>query len=791
MPYGEYSRNPHRLGYDMSLFIGQSQPKPSVVLLEDSLILAEVFGAGFTKAPGGKVCLLVVHPRRLLIAEVFRSNQYYELRFPRMTKAYRRRDRAWRECISLEEFQRIARETVGRERPSKEADDWCKNLFGKVASPGVKHPLRRKQRVEAILVGLERVERNYRDGSCKGKGYNRGKRKRTPDPNTKDRRPHHRESICPENAGQVIQRSPLKAVPAQKRGTAPFISPPTPTRPRFSGSFAPLRTMTNVTVNNPTTPPKSPLDAKGHERFAPGDFGKESKDSKASDPFTDEEGYKRGDRVGLKTNHPFIIPAPLPPLLPPTTAPRQNRMDLQGDTDPHTTPGDLPTNGNTDSQLTTEQTVPSLERNPQSITGGSLSTPVPDGPVKCIPPPASSPTVPGDASTGIKRKREITEDAHSHSKRATTMRSSPSVQKVPGPSRDLMPSETWSPDETTFMEEPYSKRDVSKSKSHGGNMSVDAIKARLIRATSTLQILPSKKPDTTAGNPTVEGKTSSVVYQKTLEGGAEPTRRKAASSTLTFGIPAPFPPGTSGPGSTPERFNNSDKIAAYHGADKFYSSRPPSSATPPQPPKVSESINEGGKLLVPTLGVEDTKGQNLSTGQLEQVKLEDSKKVLERFPSFVLEPQQLLFTDTAVGKLMSTSVVWFARDVGVPEPSHRPSSLQLVPRLNEVSQIESLLVACGWHRKKAFTSKRGIERGVVFVDYEEQADIQPAIRTHWVAQQCENAYRLATRYQDPTERGMKPIWIMDARVLGRERLESMKCGDALDTLEEFILWKKG
>jgi len=71
MTYGEYCRNPRRLGYDMSVFIGQSQPKPSVVLLKDSLILVEVFGAGFTKAPGGKVRLLVVRPRRSLITEYF------------------------------------------------------------------------------------------------------------------------------------------------------------------------------------------------------------------------------------------------------------------------------------------------------------------------------------------------------------------------------------------------------------------------------------------------------------------------------------------------------------------------------------------------------------------------------------------------------------------------------------------------------------------------------------------------------------------------------------------------
>src|SRR5882762_939198 len=59
--YDEYRRNPHRLDYDMSLYIGPSQPKPSVILLRGSFILAEVFGAGFTKASGGKVCLLPIH----------------------------------------------------------------------------------------------------------------------------------------------------------------------------------------------------------------------------------------------------------------------------------------------------------------------------------------------------------------------------------------------------------------------------------------------------------------------------------------------------------------------------------------------------------------------------------------------------------------------------------------------------------------------------------------------------------------------------------------------------------
>jgi hypothetical protein len=334
-------------------------------------------------------------------------------------------------------------------------------------------------------------------------------------------------------------------------------------------------------------------------------------------------------------------------------------------------------------------------------------------------------------------------------------------------------------------------------------MSVDAIKARLIRATSTLQILPSQNPDAAVRNPTVvieacnakstrvEARTDPVVRERTLDDDVEPCRRKVGPSASTLGIPAPFPPGTSGPGSALEYLNSSDKIAAYHGADRYYSSRPPSSATPPQLPKVSKSVNEDGKLLAPALG-EDTKPNqdDTSAGQLEQPKPVDNKKTLGRFPTFVLEPQQLMFTDTAVGRLMSSSVIWFARDVHIPEPTHRPSSLQLVPRLNEVSQLESLLVACGWHRKRSFTSKRGIERGVVFVDYEEQSDVQAVIKTHWVAQQCENAYQLATRYSSPAERGMKPICVVDARVLRWERLRTMKPGGVLDTFEEFLLWKK-
>lgn len=741
-----------------------------------------------------------------------------------MAKTYRRRDRTWRECISLEEFQQIARETVGRERPNKEADDWCKNLFGKVASPGVRHPLRRKQREEAMIAGLERVEGNQRNGGHKSKDHNSGKRKGTIDSShhPQDRRPHHRESTYSENVGRAIGGSPLRAVLFQQFGPVSPIPPVTPTRLRLSRPLVPLGSMTNLAGAGPTTPPKSPLDDQEHARLRSGESGG-LKDSRVylsdnPNPFVDDD-CKRVDRVSLGTSRTFVIPPPAPPLSPPTTTQRRKWADPQGDTDLHILPSNSLTKVGIDIQVAIGKPIPlvshpqslpnspqiSLERPSQSIAERSLLTPVSNGPIKRVPPPASSPAVPGveRASAGVKRKRE---NSHSPSRKVVLVESPALVQKVSGPSRNLKPFETWSPDETTFMEGPRPTRDVSRSKTRGGDMSVDAIKARLVRATSTLQILPSHKPDTTVRNPTVvieaRGTKSKGVDErvdpivcgktKTLEGGGiELDRLKVGPPAPRFGIPAPFPPGTSDPGSALENPNNSDKIAAYHGADRYYSSRPPPSVTPPQLSKGPDSAEESCKLLALTPGEHKKPSQgDIPTRRPVQPEPEDNNKALGRFPSLVLEPQQLLFTGTAVGKLLSTSVIWFARDVHLPEPPYRPSSLQLVPRLNEVSQLESLLVACGWHRKRSFTSKRGIERGVVFVDYEEQSDVQAAVKTHWVAQRCENAYQLATRYHSPAERGMKPIWVMDARVLRWDRLQTMRRGNKLDTLEEFVLWKE-
>ena len=729
----------------------------------------------------------------------------------------------------MEEFQRIARETVGRERPNKEADDWCKDLFGKVASPGVKHPLRKKQREEAILADLERIEGNRRGGGHRIKDHNGKKRKRTVDSthHPRDRRPHDRESTYLENVGHIVGGSPSRSVVFQRLGPTSPTLPVTPTRPRLSRPLAPLASVTNVTGTSPTTPPKSPLDDRGRKQPRSGRGGG-SKDSKVHlndnpDPFVDEDGYKKEGCTDLNITRPFIIPPPVPLLSPPTTTQRRKRMDLHDDVDLHPVSSELPKKVVTDARAAAEQAIPfvpqqlpsphrspilSLEHQSQSIAGRSLPTPVSSGPIKRAPPPVSSPIVPGvrDASNVAKRKRNAKVEVEElpPSKKACLTRSPSSAQKGPGSSRDLKPSGTWRPDETTFMEEPRSTRDISRSKTHGGDMSVGAIKARLIKATSTLQILSSQKPDTTVRNSMgetdtklvrVEENMDPVIRERIPEGGVGPRRRKFDSFVSAFGIPAPFPPGTSHPGLALDRPNNSDKIAAYHGADRYYSSRPPSSTIPPQLPEGPGSANEDEKLLTilgegAELGQGKISAERLDKPKSDQPKSENSKKVLGCAPSFVLAPQRLLFTDTAVGKLVSTSVVWFAREVHLPEPPHRPSSLQLIPRLNEVSQLESLLVACGWHRKRSFTSKRGIERGVVFVDYEEQSEVQAAVKTHWVAQQCENAYQLATRYHSPAERGMKPIWVVDARVLGWEMLRTMKPGDVFDTLEEFVLWRK-
>ncbi|RDB20889.1 DNA ligase [Hypsizygus marmoreus] len=122
VPYHASSR-PRTLPYTFTLLPGLEPPR----LLLHTPLLAELFGAGFTKA---------------------HQSQNYELRFPRVTKIHRASERSWRDGVDLQELHRIACDVIGRDSSRKEAKDICSGLWGKVASPGAKSLLKRKATAE-------------------------------------------------------------------------------------------------------------------------------------------------------------------------------------------------------------------------------------------------------------------------------------------------------------------------------------------------------------------------------------------------------------------------------------------------------------------------------------------------------------------------------------------------------------------------------------------------------------------------------------------------------------------
>ncbi|TCD68425.1 hypothetical protein EIP91_010826 [Steccherinum ochraceum] len=129
----DFSLPENALPYDCKFYAGLSPPK---IMLPKPL-LCEVFGAGFTKATASKV---------------------YELRFPRITKVYRPGERSWREAVTLAEYQTIARNAIGIDRPGKSEDDWCKQVWGKPSSPSVKSAAKRKQREDVWFEKLRRAD---------------------------------------------------------------------------------------------------------------------------------------------------------------------------------------------------------------------------------------------------------------------------------------------------------------------------------------------------------------------------------------------------------------------------------------------------------------------------------------------------------------------------------------------------------------------------------------------------------------------------------------------------------
>ncbi|KAJ7245174.1 hypothetical protein B0H12DRAFT_1211485 [Mycena haematopus] len=97
---------------------------PPAVLLREPL-LAELFGAGFTKSP---------------------QNRHYELRFPRIAKIFRTSERSWKDGTNLQDLHKVARDIVGKDRSDKDIDDWNNDLWGKPVSPGIS--LKRKAKAD-------------------------------------------------------------------------------------------------------------------------------------------------------------------------------------------------------------------------------------------------------------------------------------------------------------------------------------------------------------------------------------------------------------------------------------------------------------------------------------------------------------------------------------------------------------------------------------------------------------------------------------------------------------------
>lgn len=131
------SMDTKKLAFTFTLFPGL-QPPPSVIF--PTPLLAELFGAGFTKSP---------------------ASPHYELRFPRITKVHRPSERGWDECVDLETLHKIACESVGRDGTDKEIRDCVNAIWGQPASPGVKSSSTLQARIDewevklAILDGEE------------------------------------------------------------------------------------------------------------------------------------------------------------------------------------------------------------------------------------------------------------------------------------------------------------------------------------------------------------------------------------------------------------------------------------------------------------------------------------------------------------------------------------------------------------------------------------------------------------------------------------------------------------
>ncbi|KAF7430590.1 hypothetical protein PC9H_006298 [Pleurotus ostreatus] len=124
----EYDKKhpPQGLPYAYTLYPGIKPPG----ILFSTPLLGELYGDRFTKAAQSK---------------------YYELRFPRLIKIYRPKERSWQGGVTPEVLLSTAREILGVDDKGKDVRDVCKGLFGQPPSPGVRSGKKRmKQQVHWV-----------------------------------------------------------------------------------------------------------------------------------------------------------------------------------------------------------------------------------------------------------------------------------------------------------------------------------------------------------------------------------------------------------------------------------------------------------------------------------------------------------------------------------------------------------------------------------------------------------------------------------------------------------------
>ncbi|KAI0065581.1 hypothetical protein BV25DRAFT_1851055 [Artomyces pyxidatus] len=133
LPYDPKAKNFPELPYTFNLFHGI--PAPTILLYNP--LLAEMYGAGFTKA---------------------RSSEFYELRWPRLAKIHRPIERGWRESMSLQEVQRIAHEVVGRDSVDKDIEDCIRGIWGKPIREGIRSATRRRTALATWISNMEEAD---------------------------------------------------------------------------------------------------------------------------------------------------------------------------------------------------------------------------------------------------------------------------------------------------------------------------------------------------------------------------------------------------------------------------------------------------------------------------------------------------------------------------------------------------------------------------------------------------------------------------------------------------------